>query len=66
MVWLTAEATKRPSAVRAGYLWALATALDEYGLKLPFPQRDLHLRSLFGLREKALALLRPRGAGQRA
>jgi small-conductance mechanosensitive channel len=59
VVWLTPEATKRPSTVKAGYLWALETALCKYGLEIPFAQRDLNVRSLFGLRgEAALALLR--------
>lgn len=45
VVWLTAEATKRPGAVRAAYNWALETALGRHGLEIPFPQRDLHIRS---------------------
>lgn len=53
VVWLTPEATKRPSAVRAAYLWALETALGRHGLEVPFPQRDLHLRSVFGLEKEA-------------
>jgi small-conductance mechanosensitive channel len=28
-------------------LWALETKLAEYGIEIPFPQRDLHLRSGF-------------------
>ena len=52
VVWLTAEATKRPSAVKAAYNWELETALARHGLEIPFPQRDLHLRSAFGLRDK--------------
>ncbi|HXT20964.1 MAG TPA: mechanosensitive ion channel domain-containing protein [Thermoanaerobaculia bacterium] len=59
VVWLTPEATKRPGAVQAGYMWALETALGKYGLEVPFPQRDLHVRSLFGAQgEAGLALLR--------
>jgi len=59
VVWLTAEATKRPSAVKAAYLWALHTALQRHGIEIPFPQRDLNLRSLFGREgEDALGLLR--------
>ena len=59
VVWLTPEATKRPGAVQAGYMWAIETALGKYGLELPFPQRDLHVRSLFGAQgEAGLALLR--------
>lgn len=53
VVWLTAEATKRPSAVKAAYNWELETALAKHGLEIPFPQRDLHLRSAFGLRDDA-------------
>ena len=53
VVWLTPEATKRPSAVKAAYFWALETALRSHGLEVPFPQRDLHLRSVFGLDQEA-------------
>ncbi len=49
VIWLTAEATKRPSAVKAAYNWALHSALQRYGIEIPFPQQDLHVRSLFGL-----------------
>ncbi|MGY3266944.1 mechanosensitive ion channel family protein [Lysobacter sp. HA35] len=48
IVWLNAEATRRPSTVKAAYNWALHTALQRYGIEIPFPQRDLHVRSLFG------------------
>ena len=53
VVWLTADATKRPSTVKAGYLWALESALRQHGVEVPYPQRDLHLRSLFGLQGEA-------------
>ena len=57
VVWLTAEATKRPGVVKAAYMWALDTALCKYAIQIPFPQRDLNLRSVFGLeKEEALAL----------
>lgn len=52
VVWLTAEATKRPSAVKAAYNWELESSLARHGLEIPFPQRDLHLRSAFGLSDK--------------
>jgi small-conductance mechanosensitive channel len=45
VVWLTAEATRRPGAVTAAYYWALHTALEKHGIELPFPQRDLHIKS---------------------
>lgn len=49
VVWLTADAVKRPGSVTAAYNWALHTALEKYGIEMPFPQRDLHVRSWFGL-----------------
>ncbi len=45
VVWLTAEAVKRPGKVLADYNWAIETALNKYGIEIPFPQRDLHIRS---------------------
>ncbi|WP_210394625.1 mechanosensitive ion channel domain-containing protein [Motiliproteus sediminis] len=38
------------------YLWAIETALGEAGIEIPFPQRDLHLRSVDG---KLLARVTP-------
>jgi len=37
----------RPERVRAIVLWELETQLRERGIEIPFPQRDLHLRSGF-------------------
>lgn len=60
-VWLTEAAARRNVAVRAAYLWELDTALKKYGIEIPYPQRDLNLRSLFGLQgEHALAALQGR------
>lgn len=50
VVWLTPEAVKRPAAVNAAYCWALETALTRHGIEIPFPQRDLHIRSATPLR----------------
>ncbi len=47
VVWLIPEAVKRPGAVQSAYLWEIETKLGEYGIEVPFPQRDLHLRSGF-------------------
>jgi hypothetical protein len=45
--------------VKAAYTWALDTALRRHGIEMPFPQRELRVRSLFGLEgEKALTSLR--------
>ena len=45
VVWLNAVATRRVGAVVAAYNWALHTALENRGIRMPFPQRDLHVRS---------------------
>lgn len=45
VVWLDSDAVKRPGTVQADYLWAIETALKKYGIEIPFPQRDLHIRS---------------------
>lgn len=49
VVWLTEDATVRPGAVAAGYNWALHSALQRHEIEIPFPQRDLNVRQLFGL-----------------
>lgn len=48
LVWPTQEAVKRPAAMHAAYTWAIAEALDEAGIEIPFPQTDLRIRSVFG------------------
>jgi small-conductance mechanosensitive channel len=53
LVWLGATNVRRPAAVQAAYLWQLHTALDQHEIEIPFPQRDLHVRSVFGLKEGA-------------
>ena len=44
VVWLVAEAVKRPGSVKAAYYWALHSALEKYDIEIPFPQRDLNIR----------------------
>ena len=53
IVWLTPEAVKRPSAVQAAYLWEIHDTLEQHGIEIPFPQRDLHVRSVLGLKGEA-------------
>lgn len=61
IVWVNADATKRPSTVKAAYNWALHGALERHGIAIPYPQRDLHVRSLFGHEDgDAIALLQGR------
>lgn len=45
VVWVEREMAISPQRTQASYLWALEDALRERGLEIPFPQRDLHLRS---------------------
>jgi potassium efflux system protein len=45
LVWVNRQGARRPTRTRAAYLWALETKLAKYGIEIPFPQRDLHLRS---------------------
>jgi potassium efflux system protein len=49
VVWLQPDAVKRPASVQAAYLWEIHTALITHGVEIPFPQRDLHVKSVFGL-----------------
>ena len=58
LVWPTREAVKRPAAMHAAYTWAIADALDDAGIEIPFPQTDLRIRSVFGQEgEEALETL---------
>ena len=47
LVWPTLEAVKRPGAMQAAYVWAIADALDAAGIEVPYPQMEVRLRSLF-------------------
>ncbi|MDJ0335502.1 mechanosensitive ion channel [Salinibacterium sp. G-O1] len=49
VIWLNPEATKKPAAVTAAYNWALHSALEAHGIEIPFPQSDLHVKTLLGL-----------------
>jgi len=47
LVWVSKAGVRRPERVRSSILWELETQLNEHGITIPFPQRDLHLRSGF-------------------
>ena len=53
LVWLGGANIRRPKAVTAAYLWEIHSALERHEIEVPFPQRDLHLRSFFGLSGEA-------------
>ncbi len=45
LVWVNRQGARRPTRTRAAYLWVLEDKFREYGIEIPFPQRDIHLRS---------------------
>lgn len=45
VVWVGPSSITRPGATTSKYLWALDDAFRERDIELPFPQRDLHIRS---------------------
>lgn len=45
IVWVNGNTLPKDKHLIGMYLWELETKLSEYGLEIPFPQRDLHLRS---------------------
>ncbi len=47
LVWVSRQGVRRPNRVRARYLWELESQLGKYNIEIPFPQRDLHMRSDF-------------------
>lgn len=70
LVWPTIDAVKRPRAMEAAYTWAIDDALRKAGIEIPFPQRDIRIRSLFGHEGdealQAARLERPRSEGPEA
>ena len=45
VVWANREMATHPASTHAKLMWALDDALQEAGIEIPFPQRDLHVRS---------------------
>jgi len=48
-VWVNRQGVRRPIFVRSSILWEMDTKFREYGVKVPFPQRDMHFPSGSGL-----------------
>ena len=66
IVWPTVEAVRRPAAIHAAYTWLIDDALRGAGIEIPYPQRDIRLRGLFGEEgEDALTSLRLEPAARR-
>jgi small-conductance mechanosensitive channel len=64
VVWLTPEAVRKPYAVQADYLWQLHSALEKHNIEVPFPQRDVHLKSFFGAKGSEARNLFTRGTNE--
>jgi small-conductance mechanosensitive channel len=47
LVWVSKLGLRRPGRTKAEFMWILETKLRERGIEIPFPQRDLHLRTGF-------------------
>ena len=45
VVWVDLAGVKRPAATHAAYCWALDSALRRHDITMPFPQREIHIRS---------------------
>ena len=45
IVWVDANSTITPAKTQAQYLWAIDDELRKRNIEIPFPQRDLHIRS---------------------
>ncbi|MDG0995676.1 MAG: mechanosensitive ion channel [Gammaproteobacteria bacterium] len=46
VIWLNPKNdSTRPGSWNAMYMWEIETALSEAGIEIPFPQRDLHIKS---------------------
>jgi len=45
VVWVNRQLMISPASTNSRYLWALETELTKRGIEIPFPQRDLHVRS---------------------
>jgi len=45
VIWVGNELMSRPARTKALFLWEIETQLREKNIEIPFPQRDLHIRS---------------------
>ncbi|AOW15184.1 mechanosensitive ion channel family protein [Hydrogenophaga crassostreae] len=45
VIWADRVLTTRPGSAHADLMWALDDELHQRGIEIPFPQRDLHIRS---------------------
>ena len=45
VAWVGPTAIGRPGYTKASFLWQLETELTKRGIEIPFPQRDVHIRT---------------------
>lgn len=45
IAWIDPRLNKKPGALKAAFLWEIETALHNAGIEIPFPQRDLHIKT---------------------
>jgi small-conductance mechanosensitive channel len=45
VVWITEASSRFQKRILSDYLWEIETNLKKYGIEIPFPQRDIHVRS---------------------
>ncbi|MDH4325070.1 MAG: mechanosensitive ion channel [Betaproteobacteria bacterium] len=45
VIWIGPDLITRPGRTEAAFLWAIEDELRAAGVEIPFPQRDLHVRS---------------------
>ncbi|MGB5291137.1 MAG: mechanosensitive ion channel domain-containing protein, partial [Lysobacterales bacterium] len=51
LFWVSRQGVRRPGRTRAEFLWELETLLNDNGIEIPFPQRDIHVVSDFRARQ---------------
>lgn len=51
LFWVSRQGVRRPGRTRAEFLWELETMLNDNGIEIPFPQRDVHVVSDFRARQ---------------
>jgi len=52
LFWVSRQGVRRPGKTAASFLWALETLFREYGIEIPFPQRDIHFKSDYRTTQK--------------
>lgn len=46
VVWVNAQGAKRSAASASTYLWEIHNSLLQYNISIPFPQRDVYIKSI--------------------